>query len=149
MGGFPSFRKNGYIFVSKRNIDKREIGAEGFVAVNPITLYDYINNDIHVEYYGEDKPSVDTPVQLALYAIYPNIKWIIHSHAYIDGAPFTERSVPCGATQEIKEILAIEKSTSAKRWRINLKGHGSLVGADKIEHVKNIPYLAREFPEHV
>lgn len=32
--GFPSFRDKNIIYVSKRNMDKRMIGKEGFVAVN-------------------------------------------------------------------------------------------------------------------
>jgi hypothetical protein len=150
-GGFPSFRRNvgggELIFVSRRNIDKRDIGYQGFVAVKPVSLHDVIKGKIKVEYYGEHKPSVDTPIQLALYALYPHINYMLHSHVYVDGAPFTARPVPCGAIEEVEEILEVQPHSTVKQWQVNLKGHGSLVAADVVGKMRGIPYVARTFPE--
>ena len=58
-GGFPSFRHKNLAFVSRRNVDKRSIDKDGFVAVELSSF----TNSHNVKYYGEYKPSVDTPVQ--------------------------------------------------------------------------------------
>ena len=73
--GFPSFRKDNIMFVSRRNIDKRYIGQEGFV---PTKL-----EDNKVMYWGDYKPSVDTPIQIRLYQELPNINYMIHALSLI------------------------------------------------------------------
>ena len=95
--GFPSFKAGDYIFVSRRNVDKRYINRENFVPT-------YIKNN-KVYYVGSNKPSVDTPVQLRLYNKLPHINYMIHAHVYIEGAKFTNVAVPCGAIEEVEEIL--------------------------------------------
>lgn len=98
--GFPSFRKDGYIYVSRRNSNKDMISAEHFVAVNVnLSLSDKII------YLGTHKPSVDTPVQVMLYKNLPNINYMLHSHVYIKDAPFTQNKLPCGSLEEVDEIL--------------------------------------------
>ena len=97
MRGFPSERIGDLIYVSKRNVDKRYIDKDAFV---PCKL-----EDGKVHYYNDNKPSVDTPIQLSLYEKLPNINYMIHSHCYIKDAPFTEQVVPCGALQEINDLI--------------------------------------------
>ena len=146
-GGFPSFRNNDMIYVSRRDIDKRDIAPSGFVAVKPVTLRDVIKREIKIEYYGDNKPSVDTPIQLALYAIYPHINYMLHSHVYLRGAPFTKRPIPCGAIEEVDEILDVHPCSTVNGWSVNLKGHGSLVAVNSVHALENLPYVARQFPE--
>jgi len=147
-GGFPSFRQGDLIYVSRRNIDKREIGADGFVPVKAIDSISYIvNGRVDVEYYGEDKPSVDTPVQLLLYALYPNINYMIHSHTYVSGARFTDRVIPCGAIEEVNEITGIVEYLDTHFFAINLKGHGSIVASEFVGSLSGINYIGRKFPE--
>lgn len=138
--GFPSFRQKeegkNIIYVSRRNIDKRHIGREGFVAVNG-------DKTDAVEYFGDIKPSVDTPVQLGLYQQYPNVNYMLHSHTYIKGAPFTDGMTPCGAIEEIDEIKKLYPDSNAKDFYINLKGHGSLALVSDWEKLRDIPYVAR------
>lgn len=99
--GFPSFRNGKYIFVSKRNVNKEFISINEFVPV-------YLENG-KIYYYGNNKPSVDTPIQVRLYELLPNINYMIHSHCYIDGAPFTSYALPCGAIEEVEEIIELVK----------------------------------------
>lgn len=134
--GFPSYRDSELIYVSRRNIDKRDINSTGFVAVNATST------DV-VEYYGENKPSVDTPIQVRLYDYYPNVKYMLHAHVYIQGAPFTHSIVPCGAIEEFDEIVELMPSRQSSNFCINLKGHGSLVLASSIEYMRDIPYIGR------
>lgn len=141
--GFPSFRKNGIIYVSKRNIDKRFIDKEGFV---PTKL-----SDEEVFYYGKNKPSVDTPIQLRLYSKLPHINYMIHAHVYIQDAPFTSHMIPCGGIQEVKEILNIigneYGSYNKDFYSINLVGHGCIVMSSDTEKLKNLKYIGRVLPE--
>lgn len=141
--GFPSFRKDGIIFVSKRNIDKRFIDKSGFV---PTRLLDG-----KVLYYGENKPSVDTPIQLRLYEKLPNINYMIHAHVYIKDALFTSHMIPCGGIEEVNEVLdLINKEYGTLEndfYAINLIGHGCIVMSSDVEKLKNLNYIGRLFPE--
>ena len=140
--GFPSFKKNDQVFISKRNVDKRDIGVEAFVPVNL-----YYGEDPKVFYHGEDKPSVDSPIQLMLYNYYPNIRYMLHSHVYITGAPITSRRIPCGAIEEFFEIIQQFPMRDIDNLSLNLLGHGSLVMAKDISYLENIDYKARAMPE--
>lgn len=138
--GFPSFRAGENIFVSRRNIDKRFIGKEGFVAVT-------LKHDPNcIFYYGENKPSVDTPVQVRLYNYYKNVNFMIHSHVYIKGAPFTSVPIPCGAIEEFEEITALAPADK-NDFCVNLIGHGSLILAQTTEYLKTVEFYARPVPE--
>ena len=144
--GFPSFRHEDLVFVSKRNVDKREIGVSSFVPVK-------LSSQGSVEYYGPNKPSVDTPVQTRLYSLIPGAWYMLHSHCYVHGAPMTDRLVPCGAIEEVDEVL--QKWNAADRgelnglWTVNLRGHGSLAIASNVQCLNELEYVARPFPEKV
>lgn len=139
--GFPSFRQDRYIFVSRRNLDKRKISRENFIAVDLGTEC--------VKYYGdvEHKPSVDTPIQLQLYAYYHNINYMLHSHVYIKDAPFTKEILPCGAVQEFNQIIREVPDDEKRQISINLRGHGSIRMSSDLDGMLNIPYVARNIPE--
>lgn len=143
--GFPSFREGKYIFVSKRNVNKEFIGIDEF---DPV----YLENR-RVYCCGDSKPSVDTPIQVRLYELLPNINYMIHSHCYIDGAPFTQKSLPCGAVEEVGEILGLlekEYNNDLKKdfYLINLVGHGSIMMSKTPEQLMNIDMIGRKLPEN-
>lgn len=141
--GMPSFKQGDFVFVSQRNVDKEFIELDNFVPV-------YFENE-KLYYCGDEKPSVDTPIQLRLYEKLPNIKYMIHSHCYIEGAPFTSTSIPCGAIEEVDEIIAAIKdnynSNTLSSYRLNLKGHGSILMGKTISDLKNVKYIGRPLPE--
>ena len=143
--GFPSFRGESGIWVSQRNMDKRFIGPESFVLVESQL------KDGRVAYYGDHKPSVDTPIHLELYRRFPKINFMLHSHTYIEHAVFTKKVIPCGATEEIEEIATILKNHQPFREigtaYINLMGHGSVVIGNKPLAFNDIPYVSRVIPE--
>lgn len=139
--GFPGFRGGDLLFVSRRNIDKRFIGSDGFVAV----LANF--NDNTVKYFGDIKPSVDTPIQIKLFNYYKNIKYILHSHTYIHDAPFTKEVIPCGALEEFDHIKEMFPNNEHKCMFINLKGHGSIALVNNSVSLLNIPYISRPAPE--
>ena len=146
--GFPSFREGEYIFVSRRNVDKTYISINEFI---PTYL-----KDGQVYYLGENKPSVDSPVQLKLYSELPNIKYMLHAHVYIKDAPITNKALPCGALEEVDEILDLIKKTDADGLNthviaINLLGHGSLIMSDDVDKINALKnrIIARPKPETI
>lgn len=140
--GFPSFRDGDVIYVSRRNIDKRSIGTDGFVAV------DALSTD-PIRYYGENKPSVDTPIQIRLFQRYPLVRYMLHSHAYLAGSPTTRQVIPCGAIQEVDAVIeTVGADSNLRGWAVNLKGHGSLIATDNLNHMVDLPYISRPVPEY-
>jgi hypothetical protein len=138
--GFPAVKNvDGYIYVTQRNIDKALLTREAFVAIQP--------GSNGIEYFGSNKPSVDSPIQLALFAFFTKVKYILHSHTYIAGAPTTAHFVPCGAIEEVEEIKALNSNPNATNFCINLKGHGSLVLADSLDYLASVKWIARPAPE--
>ena len=142
--GFPSFRSGKYIFVSRRNVSKEYIGIEEFVPV-------YLEDD-KLYYCGNNKPSVDTPIQVRLYGELKNINYMIHSHCYIDGAPFTTKALPCGAIEEVEEIKElIEREYNGDYdkdfYVMNLIGHGCIMMSKTPEQLLGIDMKGRELPE--
>ncbi len=138
--GFPSFKAGDYIFVSQRNVDKRYITCENFVPVR----FDSMKN---IWYSGNNKPSVDTPIQLRLYNYYKNINYMVHSHVYVKDAPNTNLAIPCGGVEEFDEIIQQLPSKHLKNFSINLIGHGCIVASENIDYLKSITFESRSIPE--
>lgn len=141
--GFPSFRSDKYIFVSQRNVNKEYISLENFVAT-------YLENN-QVFYCGDKKPSVDTPIQLRLYEQLPHMNYMLHSHCYLKDAPFTTTPIPCGALEEVDEIMQVINERDPLRknniYKINLIGHGSIVMSEEIGLLDGLEYIGRNLPE--
>ena len=147
--GFPSFRgENGIIYVSRRNVDKSDINAGSFVPT-------YLDDDMNTKYFGDNKPSVDTPVQLRLYKLFPWANYMLHAHCYVDttGIPDTLQyntytPVPCGAIEEVDEIWNpfvskghMWEACYKKQPRlvaVNLCGHGCILIARDVEIFKEL-----------
>lgn len=162
--GFPSFRgENGIIYVSRRNIDKSDIGTASFVPT-------YLDDTKTVKYFGDAKPSVDTPVQLRLYKHLPWANYMLHAHCYVDttGIPetvtlCTTKPIPCGAIEEVAEVLTAyrigrfywEYNKHPRLVAINLVGHGCILIAEDVEILKELQkhhdscFVARPMPEPV
>jgi len=116
---FPSIRQithDTYLF-SPRNIDKKRLSTEDFVLVTP------------PYYYGNRMYSVDSPCQMYIYRQFDDINYMIHGHAYIKHAKFTESYYPCGDLREVEEIAKLFR-TGARV--INLKNHGFLIAAEDL-----------------
>ena len=147
MSGFPAIKKSeDVILISRRNVNKTGITKNDFV---PCTL----NEDGTTLFYGEYKPSVDTPVQIRLFKLLPNIKYILHGHCYIKDIPMTKVAVPCGAIEEVDEILDFIdtniKTRDADYYAINLKGHGCLILASEntLDKMEKTEFTVRPLPE--
>ncbi len=164
--GFPSFRgEDGIVYVSRRNVDKSDINAASFVPA-------YLDEDLTTKYFGDNKPSVDTPVQLRLYKLFPWANYMLHAHCYVDTTNIpdsmmlrTNEPIPCGALEELSEIRIVlpardgsfvEFSKNAPRLlAINLKGHGCILIAKDVKIFKELQkhkdncFVQRPIPEAV
>lgn len=139
MSGFPGLRKETTYVVSRRNVDKEGMTAKDFVEVSA--------NESQVEYYGDNKPSVDTPIQIRLFNFYKNVNYMIHGHVYVSGAPKTERVLPCGAVEEFEEIKRLMPLATATDFAINLRGHGCLLLARDGTFLRKVRLESRPFVE--
>jgi hypothetical protein len=140
--GFPSFKQGDIVFVSRRNVDKRGFGSCDFVP----TL---LGGDGSTEYYGRHKPSVDTGTQLRLYSAYPSVRFALHGHVYVEGAPFTNSVVACGALEEVGEVHDVVGDDDGKGFVVNLRGHGFLAMFPDDRTFAGLRYVARPKPEPV
>jgi len=138
--GFPAIRDKDRILVTKRNVDKRELSNKDFVEAKSA-----INT---IFYYGVNKPSVDTAIQLKLFTFYRNINYMIHGHVYIKDAPITHFKIPCGYLEEFNEVVKYFPDRNLTDLFINLRGHGCLVASDEIEKLRNVKFIGRSFPEN-
>ena len=144
--GFPSFRGegDGFLYVSRRNVDKKFIDGDMFVPV------DMVPSRSHVSYAGEFKPSVDTPIQVALYKWFENVNFMVHSHCYVKGGIMIDECIPCGSFEEFYAIISGvtgKCGKDVKNVRINLKGHGSIVMGEDVGYLERAQYYPRPFPE--
>lgn len=147
---FPSIRSRyddksnlfQYVLVSKRNVPKDRIKPEDFV----ITQFGSSSENVgKVLYYGDDKPSVDTPSQIWLYNEFPNINYIIHGHAYIRSdfldhnlIPKTEKYCSCGDLREVEEIKKVINNKESEFFIVNLINHGFIIATDTLSRMKDI-----------
>jgi hypothetical protein len=145
--GFPSMRFKDGIYVSKRNVDKRYIDPSAFVHVG-------WNKDTDTIWYrGDNKPSVDTPIQVKLYNKLPDyIRFMLHSHVYVKNAPFTSKMIPCGGLEEVQEIMdviidCVTIEQLSRSFAINLKGHGSIIFAWHPSFIDEYEFYVRPIPE--
>ena len=134
--GLPSFRDKEYIFVTRRNVDKMYIDINAFIPT-------FLGEDGKLYYYGDYKPSVDSPIQVRLYKAFPNINYIIHAHCYVKGGVFTNKVLPCGALEEVDEILSHIEDRNKKFYAINLKGHGMLIMGNTVDDLKGMEFYSR------
>ena len=78
---------------------------------------------------------------------------MIHSHCYINNAPFTKCAIPCGALEEVDEILNLIKDKyngdyDRDFYLINLLGHGSIMMSSDVSKLKNMDIVSRTIPEN-
>lgn len=144
--GNASFKQDNKIYVTRRDVDKALIDKENFVEC-------FLDNN-KVFYYGEYKPSKDTVVQTRLYKLFSNINFIVHSHCYAQDGYFTKTPVPCGALDEIDEIINVVKNNyennyNLNYYKINLNGHGCIILSNSIELLKQTKYVTRHLPEYL
>lgn len=132
---FPSCSGTGVVFVSPRNCDKTGLTAEDMV---PCYLEDSL-----VCYGGQMKPSVDTPIQIALYNQLPGIKYMIHGHAFLKPGSYsfdvseTNEYRFCGDYREKDLILKVIPEGS-EYGVVNLKNHGFLIYSSNEDQLKEI-----------
>lgn len=137
--GFPAEKQGDRIFVTRRNVDKQTLSENDFVEVT--------RNQEKIEYFGDKKPSVDTPIQVMLFNYFKNIKFMIHGHVYVENAPLTQHKIPCGFIEEFNDIIAYIEDENITEFSINLRGHGCLIACKDIKYFDQVKFIGRPFPE--
>ncbi len=131
---FPSGRQlQNWILVSRRNVSKKRLTIDDMIPVIVISG--------QFKYISLYKPSVDTPIQMTLYNVYPYLNFMIHGHAHVVDAPTTEYYYPCGDLREVAEIIELIQYT--KKGVINLKNHGFLMYSQYIHELQTIANKAK------
>jgi hypothetical protein len=121
--------KNNTVFVSRRNVSKQRLMVDDMV----LAFYDESQN---IKYVGDHKPSVDTPIQLAVYEQVPQVNYMIHGHAYVQYARFTTHYFTCGDMGEVDEVVSLMLDERKRHGVINLRNHGFLIYADTLENLR-------------
>jgi hypothetical protein len=132
---FPGMRESRErVLISPRNTDKRRLGVDDMV------LVDIACPSNRVHYYGDRKPSVDTPVQLWVFRGFHEINFMIHGHAYVKGARVTDEYYPCGDMREAYAISGLIEAGLAHHHCgiINLRNHGFLLYSQTIEGMSEL-----------
>lgn len=119
---FPNIKaRYDWYFFSGRNTSKQVIDIDDMVGC---TIEAYV---------GNNKPSVDAPIQLEIYKQFPNLKYMIHGHAHIKDRVMTQNYFPCGDLREVDEVV---KLIDRGIRQINLKNHGFLFVAESLDEIK-------------
>lgn len=143
MGVSPTPGDEETIFVSRRDVTNRFLEASDFV---PTCLKDGL-----LLYRGDSEPSADASVQARLYQALPDVNYMIHMHCYAEGAPFTEKCLPCGTSQEVDEVLAVAgrepDGLASRSYVVNLRGHGCLLMAASLGEMPSAKLVTRPLPE--
>ena len=75
------------------------------------------------------------------------------SHCYIENAPYTENALPCGAIEEVEEVLNLikqeYKNYEKDFYLVNLKGHGSIMMANAPKQLQKVKIKGRTLPEKI
>ena len=121
------------MLVSPRNSDKKSLSIDDMVLV--------FKDDDKIFYSGERKPSIDTPIQIEIYNMFPDIKYLIHGHSFSKIGEYTENYCLCGDLNEIYEIKPIIEKNYNKSWDIiNLKNHGFFIWIKDIKEFEKFNY---------
>ena len=117
-------------------VDKMYIDIDAFVPT-------YLGEDGNLYYYGDRKPSVDSPIQVRLYQALPNINYMIHAHCYVKNAESTDVALPCGAIEEVEEILKHILDRTKNFYALNLKGHGMIIMGNSVDDLRGMEFCSR------
>lgn len=129
---FPTLKFNDSTFlVSKRNCNKELLKRSDMVEVGIYTT----PKGPQLKYKGEEKPSVDTPIQVCVYKAYPSINYMIHGHNFVKDVPYTNSYYPCGDLREVEPICDLLDKREQDFGVINLLNHGFLIFADTVENL--------------
>jgi len=123
--GNASLRCSGSFLITKSNIPKDNIQPTDFVVAT------------------SENSSIDAPIHVELYKLFPNINYIIHGHAYLSMNLLDSELIRCTKKQyppgDVKIIKEIKKIVGNQEFFfVNLRDHGFMIGTDTIERMKLI-----------
>ena len=88
------------------------------------------------EYDPQARASVDAIEHFMIYSNYPNVKAIVHLHAWMDGVLCTHQNYPCGTRELAEEVIELlGQSPDPSRSVIGLKNHGLTITGHSLADV--------------
>jgi hypothetical protein len=123
---------DGAFLVSPTGMQKAQLRQQDMVLVHGDA------SGTSFRYSGERKPSIDTPVQGAVYRRFPHIAAMLHLHAdgcgVVDAIP-TTFPYPCGTAEEVNEVIGALERFGLKEGHggfcVEFIHHGYLIGFTK------------------
>jgi ribulose-5-phosphate 4-epimerase/fuculose-1-phosphate aldolase len=80
--------------------------------------------------------SVDAIEHWMIYKEHPEVKAIVHIHAWVDGIPSTEVNYPCGTWELAKAVSdLINRSSDPANAIIGLKNHGLTITGPSLDDI--------------
>lgn len=143
--GNLSLRANlqGDLIVSPTGVCKADLRASQMVCVRN-------EGEGRLPYYGPNRPSIDTPVQAAVYRNYTGIVALLHVHAdtvAVEDPIRTSFPYPCGTYQEVVEVCSALRDSGRNAnegFCLELAHHGYLIGFT-LRQFLVLPYRIRSF----
>lgn len=123
-GNVSARLQNSDLIVTPRQVDKSVTQPED-ACIAQVNHQDNI-----VNYKGEIKASIDTPVNGALYRAFPKIRSMLHFHApWGIASKATTFPYPCGVKEEAREIFSLlGNNPQLDEFSVELLHHGFLIG---------------------
>ncbi|HKB84936.1 MAG TPA: class II aldolase/adducin family protein [Ignavibacteriaceae bacterium] len=89
-----------------------------------------------VNYYSKARVSVDAIEHYLIYRNFPEVKAIVHVHAWIEGVISTEQNFPCGTRELAEEVVSLlEKTEDPASAEIGLVNHGLTITGHSLREI--------------
>jgi ribulose-5-phosphate 4-epimerase/fuculose-1-phosphate aldolase len=80
--------------------------------------------------------SVDAVEHELIYRTYPDVRAIVHAHAWMEGVPCTRQNFPCGTRELASEVAELLKTVpDPSRAAVGLKNHGLTITGGSLEDI--------------
>lgn len=137
-GNFSARLDHERFWMSASGVDKsnlKEIGRDILL----VTGYDQERNAMRLSVPPDIEPrrvSVDAIEHWMIYKEHPGVGAILHVHAWIDGAPCTEMTYPCG-TYELGRAVAdlVREADDPVHAVVGLKNHGLTLTGESLDEI--------------
>lgn len=137
-GNLSARSNEDHFWMSASGIDKSNMNEVGRDILY-IKGYNEESNQMEVSIPPNIKPkraSVDAIEHWMIYKEHPDVRAIVHIHAWMDGIKATEINYPCG-TLELAETVAqlVRESENPNETIIGLKNHGLTITGPSLENI--------------
>jgi len=88
------------------------------------------------DYDPKVRASVDAIEHYLIYSTFPEVKAIVHAHAWMEGAICTRQNYPCGTRELAQEVVELLKQADdPSRAVVGLKNHGLTITGHSLDEI--------------